>query len=224
MNTQRKKILVTAGATQVPIDTVRAITNIFSGQTGASIALYCANQGHEVTLITSGVCSVAPHESLRYLTYKTFDELLSLMKNEIMCGGYDSIIHSAAVSDYTVSRVCTFSEKGAMAPLDRSVKISSIHKTIYLELVQTRKIIDMIRKEWGFCGGLVKFKLQVAITDEALLEIARKSRASSDADLIVANCLEWYRQYAYMVGRDDVAVKVSRDELPMQLERMVTSL
>ena len=48
-----KSVLVTAGSTMVPIDKVRAITNIFNGRTGTNIALYFAQQGWNVTLVTS---------------------------------------------------------------------------------------------------------------------------------------------------------------------------
>ena len=47
------KILVTAGNTQTPIDRVRCITNIFSGKTGAQIALEAHRHGHSVVLLTS---------------------------------------------------------------------------------------------------------------------------------------------------------------------------
>jgi phosphopantothenate-cysteine ligase/phosphopantothenoylcysteine decarboxylase/phosphopantothenate--cysteine ligase len=224
MKSQRKKILITAGATKVPIDTVRAITNIFSGHTGASIASYCVSQGHDVTLVTSDTRPIMPTcASLNHVVYQTFDDLMSIMKREIVNGSYDVVIHSAAISDYKVSRVCTISDEGAMVPIDRSTKISSTHKTMYLELTQTPKIVDMIRSDWGFSGILVKFKLQVGIDDTALLAIARKSRHASDADYIVANCLEWYREYAYIVDRDDHAVKIPRTELSMRLERIITT-
>ena len=48
-----KPVSVTAGSTMVPIDKVRAITNIFNGRTGTNIALYFARQGWNVTLVTS---------------------------------------------------------------------------------------------------------------------------------------------------------------------------
>ena len=42
-------ILVTAGNTQVFIDQVRCITNIFTGRTGAAIAVEAYRRGHSVT-------------------------------------------------------------------------------------------------------------------------------------------------------------------------------
>ena len=46
-------LLVTAGNTQAPIDRVRCITNIFTGRTGAHLALTAWQRGHRVTLLTS---------------------------------------------------------------------------------------------------------------------------------------------------------------------------
>ena len=46
-------ILVTAGNTQARIDKVRCLTNIFTGRTGASIAVAAHQRGHRVTLFTS---------------------------------------------------------------------------------------------------------------------------------------------------------------------------
>lgn len=233
------KILVTAGATQTPIDQVRAITNIFKGKTGTNIAtelMYMNQEGqpswspkalHEVTLLTSNPDLMTnPQTNLRVIPYRTFDDLAALMEEEIRhgCpgGAYDVIIHSAAVSDYKVAKVLVPEERSVgwtydveyqhliLTPLDASKKISGSHDHMYLELAPTFKIVDKIRTEWGFTGFLVKFKLQVGITDEKLLDIARKSRDTSDADLIVANCLEWAKEYAYVVGRDGLAEKVTR--------------
>src|ERR1700739_2886550 len=85
------KILVTAGNTQVPIDRVRAITNIFTGRTGTRIALHAVERGHDVTLLTSHpeiVSELAADVSLSAPSwtqrpYRTFDELQKLMEFEL---------------------------------------------------------------------------------------------------------------------------------------------
>lgn len=61
-------------------------------------------------------------------------------------------------------------------------------------------------------GKLVKFKLQVAA----------KSRIASEAALIVANCLEWARERAYILGADRCET-VARANLPEALYSRVTS-
>ena len=76
-------------------------------------------------------------------------------------------------------------------------KIGSDHNELFLKLVPTAKIIDKIRDPWGFEGTLVKFKLQVGMSDQELLRIAGESREHSLADYIVANCLEWCAERAY---------------------------
>ena len=46
-------LLVTAGNTLAPIDRVRGLTNIFTGRTGAAVALHAHGRGHRVVLLTS---------------------------------------------------------------------------------------------------------------------------------------------------------------------------
>lgn len=217
------RILVTAGATRVPIDQVRAITNIFQGRTGTEIAKYLAS-GNEVTLLTSntgllkqGMASYQTSQ-LRVLEYRTFQDLASLMEEEVKTGEYDVIIHSSAVSDYQVTGVFTLVE-GEMQEVDVSTKISSKSSELFLRLGPTFKIVDKIRSEWGFTGTLVKFKLQVGMSEEELIRIAQKSRVDSEADFIVANCLEWSRDYALIIDQGDIVERTSRAQLPAALAR-----
>src|SRR5256885_12524303 len=100
-------VLVTAGNTQAPIDRVRCITNIFTGRTGASVALRAWERGNTVTLLTSHPEAVAnlqpgPPPATRWTLhpYRTFDDLRGLMAGDIPGGAFDVIVHSAAVSDY----------------------------------------------------------------------------------------------------------------------------
>ena len=55
-----KKILVTAGPTQEPIDPVRYITNHSTGKMGYAIAKVCMQRGAEVTLVSGPVNIPAP--------------------------------------------------------------------------------------------------------------------------------------------------------------------
>jgi len=99
------KVLVTAGSTNVMIDKVRCISNIFKGKTGADIAVEFGKAGCDVTLLTSApsslsACSPYYLKSNSVIQYKTYDELYDLMKHHICNHAYDVVIHSAAVSDY----------------------------------------------------------------------------------------------------------------------------
>ena len=219
------------------IDDVRGISNIFRGRTGNKIADQMREAGHEVILLTSSPEQVRGEMlsdafsggSLTIIAYKTYDELLTKMQYAIQNNRFDLIVHSAAVSDYKVANTyipCEPSEvsnsgsaRVVIKLLQKVGKISSSHKRLFLELVPTEKIIDKIRRDWGFRGYLVKFKLQVGITDGELLDIARASRAQSNANLIVANCLEWASERAYVIGRDDVAHAVKREEIAQAILR-----
>src|SRR5262249_48132547 len=102
------RILVTAGNTQVPIDRVRCVTNIFTGRTGARIALFGHHLGHAVLLQTShpevvpAIQGTVPLAVDRWTVqpYRTFDDLQNLMATAVRAGGLDVVIHGAAVSDY----------------------------------------------------------------------------------------------------------------------------
>ena len=235
-------ILITGGNTLIPIDKVRGITNIFRGRTACNIAAEGLKRGHDVTLLGNpgmeqGVCYVDEEKGEArgafFAPYKTYDELYAMMERRITHNNYDCIIHSAAVSDYKVVKVtgCRPEKKIGPAPdhpgkdqyekttdydVDKSGKISSNYEKMYLELVPTAKIVDKIRNPWGFKGTLVKFKLQVDMTDDELLAIARQSRVASDADIIVANCLEWSRERAYIVT-DVQNINVQRPQLATEL-------
>ena len=216
-----KSVLVTAGATMVPIDKVRAITNIFKGRTGTHIALYFAQRGWDVLLITSNpsLLEGKPTKGIYVETYHTYDELFSAMQKSICSeSNYDAIVHSAAVSDYRVEGTYVYKPENGLQAVGSKGKISSSFEELYLRLLPTRKIVDLIREPWGYTGYLVKFKLQTMMGDDQLLKIAEESRVHSKADMIVANCLEWSNDRAFIMtqGRN---VSVARANLPEAIMR-----
>lgn len=229
------KILVTGGSTQVMIDKVRCISNIFKGRTAWDIVIECGRNGFVeqketyVKLLTSS--TAYPTLTGYYIDeverFKTYDELYALMEKEVTKGDYDVIIASAAVSDYKVEGTYSITNNTTngygLNRIDSSTKISSSESELYLKLVPTEKIIDKIRDSWGFKGKLVKFKLQVGISDEELIEIAKKSREHSKADIIVANCLEWAKERAFIITADNVE-EVKRYDLGKRLIEIIEAL
>ncbi len=204
------RILVTAGNTRTPIDRVRCITNIFSGRTGAAIAVEAAARGHEVAVITSHPDTVPPESPIRVESYDTFADLESLLSARVPGGGFDAIVHAAAINDYHVA--------GSFARIDGELvdvsagKVKGNHAELWLKLTPAPKLVDRFRTAWGFAGTLVKFKLEVGATDADLLRIAEASRVHSGADLMVANTLEGMREWAFVGAEADYA-KVPRAEL-----------
>jgi phosphopantothenoylcysteine synthetase/decarboxylase len=232
-------MLVTAGNTLVPIDRVRCITNIFTGRTGAGIARCTWERGHTVTLLTSQpeVAEAPVSERWAMLRYSTFADLRDLMAELVRGGGLDVVIHCAAVSDYLAGGIYSPAEgthfrsesgrwesEDAAGPMliDRAAgKVKSDEPELWLRLVRAPKLIDCIRRDWGFRGLLVKFKLEVGVSDEQLLAIAERSRIHSGADLMVANTLEGASEWAFLGPLDGTYRRVERRELA---ERLLTAL
>lgn len=226
------RIFVTAGNTQVSIDRVRCITNIFTGRTGAAIALEAYRRGHQVTLVTShpeGIDEVNPDPARWHcLPYRTFDDLDAIMAEHIGARGQHAIVHSAAVSDYLVEGIYAPAIGGEFDPGDKkwhgnrhmvdcsAGKVKSDQPELWLHLVRAPKLIDKIRGEWNYGGLLAKFKLEVSLSNDELLAIAEKSRQQSKADWMVANTLEGASKWA-LLGNAGGYMKVARAELPAVL-------
>jgi phosphopantothenoylcysteine synthetase/decarboxylase len=97
--------------------------------------------------------------------------------------------------------------------LDRTAgKVKSDEPELWLRLVRAPKLVDKIRTDWQFHGILVKFKLEVGVSDADLLVIAEKSRQQSQADWMVANTLEGAEHCAFL-GSAHGYQKVPRAEL-----------
>ena len=241
-------ILVTAGNTAAPIDRVRCITNIFTGKTGASIALHAHERGHSVTLLTSRPEAVAElgysinhRQRWTVVRYSTFADLKDLMHQQVPAyGRLDAVVHCAAVSDYLPAGVyapaagtrfeveqARWQSDSAPCPtlVDRAAgKVKSDEPELWLRMVRTPKLIDLVRTEWAFRGLLVKFKLEVGVTEEQLLEIAERSRRQSEADLMVANTLEGASEWALLGPIHGEYAKIARTDLGVQLLAAVEQL
>jgi phosphopantothenoylcysteine synthetase/decarboxylase len=216
------RIFVTAGNTQAPIDRVRCITNIFTGRTGAAIALegYC--RGHHVTLVTSHpeVVGAVDLDPARWscIAYRTFDQLEDLMIKHIAPGKQDAVVHCAAVADYLPAGIFAASHTpNGLTMHDRSAgKVKSDEPELWLKLVRAPKLVDKIRAEWDYRCLLVKFKLEVGISEADLLAIAEKSRQQSNANWMVANTLEGASDWA-LLGNERGYNKVTRPDLAAAL-------
>jgi hypothetical protein len=102
--------------------------------------------------------------------------------------------------------------------LDRMAgKVKSSEDELWVRLKRAPKLVDSIRRPWGFKGVLVKFKLEVGLSDDDLLKVAEASRVQSDADLMAANTLEGASSYAFLGPLRDGYTRVTRAELPWRL-------
>ncbi|MGD0879317.1 MAG: bifunctional phosphopantothenoylcysteine decarboxylase/phosphopantothenate--cysteine ligase CoaBC, partial [Anaerolineales bacterium] len=97
-----KKIVVTAGGTQEPLDPVRVLTNKSSGKQGLALAQAAIDAGGSVVLVSAQTVSAAP-VGARHIAVNTAQEMLESVLAE--SEGADALIMAAAVADFRPKRV-----------------------------------------------------------------------------------------------------------------------
>jgi len=170
----KTRVLVTCGATWAPIDDVRVISNISTGEMGHTIAQAFRKAGAGVTMIEGPVTHALTDSGIKIIKYRFFDELAKLLKVELR-KKYDVVIHAAAVSDFKVAKV-------------RKGKLTSV-KPMTLRLVATEKLIESI-KSLSPDSLLVGFKLEPELDPEHIFKTVRDLFSHSGCDLVVANTLK----------------------------------
>jgi phosphopantothenoylcysteine decarboxylase/phosphopantothenate--cysteine ligase len=91
------KVLVTAGGTREPIDSVRYVGNRSSGRMGFALAEEAAARGADVTVVAANV-GLARHPRVRYVDVGSAAELLAACEAEF--GAADVLLMAAAVADF----------------------------------------------------------------------------------------------------------------------------
>ncbi|MCX5702474.1 MAG: hypothetical protein NTW64_05855 [Candidatus Omnitrophica bacterium] len=205
MSLKNKKILITAGPTWVPIDDVRVISNIASGETGILLAKQAKKLGAKVTLFLGPVNDCCLENGIKLIRFKYFEELRNKIKKELHSDKYDYIIHSAAISDFKPAD----SLKG---------KISS-KRAISLRLEPLPKIYVDIRR-LAPQAKLVVFKLESRVPDDVLIESAKLQQYKAGAGFVVANRINPYR--AFIIDRSGNIVTIrSKKELANRLLKII---
>lgn len=164
-------ILVTGGATPVPIDNVRLLTNRFTGTLGGKIAEELYLQGADVKLI-KGQGTYQPPSYLPVRAIATYQEYRQAVIAELQQTKYRCAIFSAAVADYQPKQIIPG-------------KIPSGGALSKLELIPTAKVIREVRQQFPNLS-MVTFKYQENITHQELMAIA-DSRLEQGYQMVVAN-------------------------------------
>ncbi|MNJ91341.1 Coenzyme A biosynthesis bifunctional protein CoaBC [compost metagenome] len=185
-NLGKVKVLVTAGGTQEPIDTVRVISNLSSGRTGVQIAEYLTQMGFDVTLLQAHGSAKAQHVGHKdYFT--SFDSLDQQMKKYLSSQSFTHVIHAAAVSDYSFESVEVEGQR--YRPLEqKKIKSDADHMSIHLK--RNHKIVDRL-KDYSQNKDLqvVAFKLTSHANAEERQQAVDKLFAGSHANYVVHNDL-----------------------------------
>ena len=92
-----RKIVITAGPTQEPLDPVRFITNHSSGKMGYALAQAAAEKGYTVKLV-SGPTNIPVPSAVEIIKVKTASDMLNAVLHEIEDS--DIFIGCAAVADF----------------------------------------------------------------------------------------------------------------------------
>ena len=180
-----KRVLVSAGPTQEPIDPVRVITNLSSGKMGYAVARAAQEAGAQVTLV-SGPVSLATPAGVSRVDVRTAEEMFQAVKKA--AASSDVFISVAAVADYR-----------ARNPSARKVKKAN-GAPLTLELEENPDILATIAgmKNGPFCVGF-------AAESEDLARHAMEKRARKKIPLVAANLAQ------DALGGDENAIRLYDD-------------
>jgi phosphopantothenoylcysteine decarboxylase / phosphopantothenate---cysteine ligase len=162
-----RRVLVTAGPTEEPIDPVRLLTNTSSGKMGYAVARAAHEAGAEVTLV-SGPVSLATPAGVARIDVRTAQEMFEAVKKRAAAS--DVFISVAAVADYKVKHPSTQKIKKANGA------------SLTLELAENPDILAYVAgmKNGPFCVGF-------AAESEKLAQHAIEKRAKKNIPLLAAN-------------------------------------
>ena len=174
-----KRVLVTAGPTEEPVDPVRVLTNTSSGKMGYAVARAAREAGAEVTLI-SGPVSLPTPVGVARVDVRTAREMFDAVKKDVKRA--DVFISVAAVADYRVRKPA-------------SQKIKKVNGHLSLELEENPDILAWVAglANPPFCVGF-------AAESENLAKNAKAKLAKKKLPLIAANLAQ------DAIGRDDSAI------------------
>ena len=206
------RLLVTAGGTREPIDSVRFIGNRSSGKMGLAVAREAVRMGADVTVVAANIDVVEP--GTEHHQVETVEEL----RREVLerAGRADALLMAAAVSDFTPA-----------SPVGK--KIRRRQGTTSLELAPTSDILGAVTERYPDL-----FVVGFAATHGGPLADAREKLESKGADLVVGNDISGEgvgfgadENEVYVVGRGEerFVPRASKEEVArVILERMMAEM
>ena len=212
------KILITAGGTSEKIDEVRKISNIATGRLGSLIAEEFKKRADaDITYVCSETAVIPPCTSVRIIRIGSVGELMDTLTAIFKQNRFDAVIHTMAVSDYTVRGIVsaddlssaiteTVIKHSSSSPdilrdivnssIQRNAKHVMEHKKISSDIdnlmifmSKTPKVISMIKRLQPETV-LVGFKLLAGVDADVLLHTGHELLVRNNCDLVFANDLE----------------------------------
>jgi phosphopantothenoylcysteine decarboxylase / phosphopantothenate---cysteine ligase len=167
---QGRRVVITAGGTQEPIDPVRMLTNRSSGKQGYALAQAALDAGAQVTLISTPVSIEAP-QGAQVVHVTSAAEMEAAVIQA--CQKADVLIMAAAVADYRPAWKATQKIKK-----DSGVPILELERTVDILLE-----VSKMHQQTGSPKFIVGF---AAETQDLITNAAAKLKAKH-LDMIVAN-------------------------------------
>lgn len=165
-----RRVVVSAGGTQEPLDPVRFIANRSSGKQGFALAQAALDLGAEVTLICGPAALPTPAGATRVEVRTAAEMLAAVLEHSAEA---DALIMAAAVADFRSAQTAEHKiKKGGEAPV-----IALTHTEDIL------KAVAAVKKENSHPTITVGF----AAESQDLLANAAKKLAAKGLDFIVAN-------------------------------------
>jgi phosphopantothenoylcysteine decarboxylase / phosphopantothenate---cysteine ligase len=167
-----KKVVITAGGTQEPLDPVRVLTNRSSGKQGYAIAQAALDAGADVILITTPT-SLTPPVGAQVIHVETAKQMLEAVLQE--SAGADALIMAAAVADFRPKSMAK----------DKIKKEGGVPQ---IELEATEDILKTVSAS-GLreAGRRPRVVAGFAAESRSLLENAANKLQSKNLDMIAAN-------------------------------------
>lgn len=163
----QKRILITAGPTQEPIDPVRYLSNHSTGQMGYALAASALAAGHEVLLISGPTQLSLAHPNLRTISIVTAQDLLHTVQAHWSWATHG--IFSAAVADYKPKEKAT-------------QKIKKKDDQIQLELVKNPDVLA-----WAAAHKSTQIVVGFALETNNSAQNALSKLRQKNLDYIVLN-------------------------------------
>lgn len=162
-----KKVLITAGRTEEPIDPVRYLSNNSSGQMGYSLASQAVKMGAEVTLVSGPTNLEIPKGLKEFVRTRTAMEMYEAVMKRF--DGMDMAVACAAVADYK-PKVCA------------KEKIKKKEGDLIIELDRNPDILFNMGQKKN-----QQILIGFAAETENILENALGKLKKKNLDMIVAN-------------------------------------
>ncbi|MBA7599404.1 Coenzyme A biosynthesis bifunctional protein CoaBC [subsurface metagenome] len=159
----KRRIVVSAGGTQEPMDPVRHISNRSSGKMGYAIAEAARDRGASVVLV-SGPTALHPPVGVEVIQVQTAVQMRDAIVDAAKQA--DALLMAAAVSDYRPAAAA-------------KSKIKKERETLSIELVRNPDILSEVRGDFVRVG--------FAAESENVVENAKVKLKGKNLDLIVAN-------------------------------------